>query len=340
MELRRCVVLGVVATGAGAGLALVGAEGCSADANTDQVSSTSTTSSGGGTGGTSTTSGQAGSGGSGGTGAVGAGGSGAGGGAGGLGGTGGSGGTGGGWPDCLSQPQGYATKTIPQIWQDDPAQPTAVWLSGVVVTAVSRGDCQPNQACQIFLQQNATYGSFAAGAQHGIKLFASGPTAVHFDTIAVGDVVDVAGHAWRYNLNSQNELLVQVNAQLPGCAHATGTDTPVPITGVTLPELTVQTYEQTHGPLLIQMANVSGSPSQPTEVFGLWETGVFSDAGIESVTSLSPFFLPGAAFTGLTQGQTTDFDTLTGVFGLFVPPPNGPKYEMLYPRTMADVVLK
>ncbi len=55
---------------------------------------------------------------------------------------------------------------------------------------------------------------------------------------------------------------------------------------------------------------------------------------------LSPFFLLGAAFTGLQQGQTTDFATVTGVFGLFVPSPNGPKYKMIYPRTMADVVLK
>jgi hypothetical protein len=230
------------------------------------------------------------------------------------------------------------TKTIPQIWTDDPATATEVWVPGVIVTAVSRGDCQPGQACQIYLQQDATYADFATGAQHGIKLFASAPTAQYFDDLAVGDVVDVLAHAWRYNLNGQNELLLQVNLALPGCAKETGTASPSPILGVTLDDLTVQAYEVTHGPLLIQLSTVSGRPQAPAEVFALWETGTFSDAGISEVTSLSPYCLPSAVFSGLQQDVITDFTTVTGVFGLFVPPPGSTKYEMLYPRTMTEVV--
>ncbi len=334
-KLWRGATLGL---GMGVGCTLAAAHGCSASPEVDPGTSYSSTSGDGGSGRSTTSSGQAGQGGDGGSGGSGAGATGGSGGAGGSGGV-GAGGTGGGWPTCDSQPSGVDARTIHQVWQADPTQPTELWVSGVVVTAVSRGGCQAGQACQIFLQQNPTYGSFAAGAHHAIKLFASAATALHFDTIAVGDVVDVLAHAWRYNIDGQNELLLQVNAQLPGCAKAVGTASPSPITGVTLPDLTVQSYEQTHGPLLIRVANVSGTPGQPQETFALWETGVFSDAGIESVTSLSPYFLSGVVFSGLTQGLTTDFDSVTGVFGLFVPP-NGPKYEMIYPRTLSEIVVK
>src|SRR5258707_308043 len=62
------------------------------------------------------------------------GGSGGGGGAGG--GTGGSGG--GGWPTCDSPPVGVPVKTLNEIWKDNPAQPTAAWIPGVYVTAISK----------------------------------------------------------------------------------------------------------------------------------------------------------------------------------------------------------
>jgi hypothetical protein len=64
---------------------------------------------------------------------------------------------------------------------------------------------------------------------------------------------------------------------------------------------------------------------------------VFSDAGIQTVTSLSPFFISGATFTGLTEGVNTDFVSVTGVFGLFVPDENA-KYEEIYARSMSDIV--
>ena len=208
------------------------------------------------------------------------------------------------------------------------------------VTAVSRGACAANQACQIFLQQDATYANLAQGAKHGIKMFISAAASQHFTTIAVGDKVDALGYPWRYTLGGQNELLVEVNAVLPGCAHKVGTGTPTPISGVFLSDVSVNAYENTVGPLLLKVDALIGTPGTPTETFGLGTQGFDggADAGGE-IVSLSPFFLPGGAFTGLTNGLKTKFASVTGVFGLFVPPADGgvQKYLELYPRTMADV---
>jgi hypothetical protein len=249
------------------------------------------------------------------------------------------------WPTCDAPSVGATPRTLPQIWQDDPTSPSRVWVSGVFVTAISKGGCQGGQACQLFVQDAESFASLAAGAHHALKLFVSSTTAAYFASIALGDKVDVEGFAWRYDLDPpQHELLIQVNKALPGCAKKVGTGTPAPVTGVKLPDLTVSAYEQTVGPLLVQVAEVSGKPGAAAETFALWPTsGPFVDAGPESVVSLSPYFLPGGAFTGLPTGGTTTvkFQTVTGVFGLFVPPSDGgsaAKYLMIYPRTMADVV--
>ena len=77
----------------------------------------------------------------------------------------------------------------------------------------------------------------------------------------------------------------------------------------------------------------------PTEIFALWKTGVFSDAGIEAIVNLSPYFLQGGAFSGLTQGKTHQFTSIAGVFGLVPEGMPAVKYKVLYPRTMADVVV-
>ncbi|MBI4957809.1 MAG: hypothetical protein HY908_37740 [Myxococcales bacterium] len=319
-RLRLRALLGALAAGLAAGGALVAA--CSSDSSSTGTTTTTTTTSSttqtGGAGGTTTSSTTT-SGGSA------------------PGGAGGTGGAGAAWPTCDAQPGGVATLTIPEIWQADPATPTEVWVNDAIVTAVSRDGCVAGQACQIFLQADSSYASLAAGAHHGIKLFVSGPTAQYFTGVGVDDVVDVLAHAWRYNLDTQNELLLQVNSQLRGCAKTVGNLPAQPITGVTLADLTVQAYEQDVGPLLIQVDTVSGTPGLPLETFGLWETGQFSDAGISEVVSLSPFFLPNAVFTGLGGGQIA-FVSVTGVFGLFVPPPSGPKFKEIYPRSMADVV--
>lgn len=246
------------------------------------------------------------------------------------------------WPDCKAKPQTAKAQTIPGIWTDNPTQPVETWVSGVYVTAISRGACAANQACQIFLQQDLTYPSLVAGAKHGIKMFISAAASQYFTAVAVGDKVDALGWAQRFTLGGQNELLLQVNQIEPGCALKTGTGTATPISGVLLSDLTVNAYENTMGPLLVQVANVIGTPGQPGETFGLGTStfdGGSSDGGAD-IVSLSPFFLPNGQFTGLTTGLKTKFTSVAGVFGLFVPATDGSvqKFLEIYPRTMADVV--
>ncbi len=245
------------------------------------------------------------------------------------------------WPDCNTKPSTAKSNSIPGVWTDNPTQPLETWLPGVYVTAISRGACTANQACQIYLQQDETYASLALGAKHGIKMLISAPAAQYFTTLQVGDKVDALGYAQRYTLGGQNELLVQVNSIQPGCAKKVGSGAPAPISGVLLSDLTVNAYENTIGPLLVKVDNVIGTPGTPGETFGLGNAqfdGGGSDAGTD-IVSLSPFFLPGAVFTGLTNALKTKFFYVAGVFGLFVPPTDGAvaKYLEIYPRTMADV---
>lgn len=226
-------------------------------------------------------------------------------------------------------------KTIHAIYADNPTQPTEVWVPGVYVTAVSKGGCQAGTACQIYVQQDLTYDTLAAGSQQAIKIFVSGNAADHFTGIQVGQRVDVDAHAWRYNLMGQDELLLQVNLQLKGCAKPVGTGDAQPV-NVQLSQLMFAVYDQV-GPLLVKVPNVTGTPQMPTETFGLYVKGMFIDAGAENVVSLSPFFMPAGAFTGLTTGQSTTFTSVTGVFGIFVPTqmPTA-KYREIYPRTAAE----
>ncbi len=274
-------------------------------------------------------------------GATASGGSGTGGATGGAGGaTGGAGGaTGGGWPTCDAKPDNVPEKTIHEIWLEDPAAPTEVWVSGGFVTAVSQGGCVSGAACQFFIQEVPQFVDLADATQRSIKVFASASTASHFVGIAVGDQVDVQAWAWRYNVDGQNELLLQVNLQLPGCAKKVGDAAPAPVTA-TLADLLVTAYEYDRGPLFVKLEGVSGKPHLPAETFGMWPTGQI-DMSPDGPTSMSPFFLSGAAFTGLTAEKIHDFTSVTGVFGLFVPPGDPiVKYKEVYVRTMADVVIK
>jgi len=254
------------------------------------------------------------------------------------------------WPTCDSRPSGVPEQTLPQIWQQDAtatiSQPKEVWVSGAIVTAVSEDGCSAGRACHIYLQDAETYGSFADGSHHAMQLSVSGPVALHFTSIKVGDKVDVYAHALRDATSNppQNELLLRVSYNLPGCAKVVGSASPTPISAVPLTDLTVQALEQTHGPLLVQVESVTGKPGPVREVFAIWKTGEpFNEAGAESIVSVSPYFLPGASFTGLpTDGSTAvSFDTVAGVFGVYVPQTDGGtggKYLMIYPRTMADLV--
>lgn len=250
-----------------------------------------------------------------------------------------------GWPDCLTQPTNVSTKTIDAIWTDNANAPAEVWLSGVYVSAVSRGGCSANQACHLYVQEATTYASLAAGAHKAIKVLLSSSVASRFASVAVGDRVDLLGWGWHYNLFGQNELLVQVAQALPGCMNKVGSGTLVPITGVALADLTHASYDL-YGPLLVKLNALSGKPTgTAAETFGLFATGFdgsFPDAGTD-IVSLSPFYLQGQQFANppVVLGSVNAFASVTGVFGLFAPfvdAGTSARYLELYPRTPADIV--
>ncbi len=247
------------------------------------------------------------------------------------------------WPSCDSKPAAASASTIAEVWAANPTAPKFSWVSGVVVTGVSQGGCADGRACQIVVQEGSAT-TLDTAAKHAIKLFVSAKAASRFTGIVVGDTVDIAAYAWRYNLGGQRELLLQVNDLLRGCAKKTGIGTidPVP---ATLTELaSVAAYEDTYGPVLVRVTDVSGTTDTAlTMTFGLWPTSGF-DAGSTSIVSASPYYLAAGAYTGLTASTRYDFASITGVYGLFVPDPGdaGPatKYLHIYPRTMTEMVRK
>jgi len=250
------------------------------------------------------------------------------------------------WPSCDSKPSGTTTSTIPALWATNPSAPVYSWVSGAVVTAVSGGGCAADKACQIFVQEEGGAATLAGVAKKAIKVFVSAKAGSRFTGIVPGDKVDIAAHAWRYNVTGQNELLLQVNDLLRGCIKKTGTGT---ITAVpaTLTELgSVAAYETQYGPVLVTVSGVSGNTDTSLSMtFGLWPTTGGFDAGASSIVSLSPYCLSGNAFTGMTTSKRYDFNSVTGVFGIFIPTTTGdsgtsPKYLEVYARTMADVSIK
>lgn len=233
------------------------------------------------------------------------------------------------WPDCASNPGGEV-RTIPQIWQDDPVTATPVWVRDVVVTGVVLGGCTGTYECLVFLQQDETYANWDEGAHHAIKLLASGETASHFADIREGDVVDVYAHALRDTTDGRNELLLLVDRQYPGCANVVGNADPQPIQNVTLDDLTVAAYEDTHGPLFVRVEDVTGTPRDRV-YFGLWPNGQCCDGAEEDVTRLCAWLLPTWSFQGLTKGAQTEFDFVQGVFDVYEPA-GSTRWRMLYPR--------
>jgi len=245
------------------------------------------------------------------------------------------------WPDCNTQPAEAPTRSISDIWTANATTPTLAWVPSVTISAISYGGCNAGHACQIFLQTDATYASLADGAHKAIKMFISSAAAVHFTTAHVGDTVTAMGWGWRYTLDAQNEILLEVNDEYQGCVKKTGTLALTPIQGVSLGDLTLDHYENTYGPLLVEVDNTRGTTTANlTETFGLvpGADGGFFDAGPE-IVSLSPFFLPNGTFAApMTASTHTHFTSIVGVFGLFVPTADaGIKYDEIYPRTMADL---
>lgn len=259
-------------------------------------------------------------------------------GSGGMGGMGGAGGAAPGWPTCDTQPPSSTSEPIPQVWSDNPAMPKKVWLPGVYVTAVARSGCVAMQSCQIFVQQSESFATLAAAQKQSLPIGIAPAVAEHFVGIKVGDKVDVYGHVFRNTQDGKNELGILVTPSLQGCAKVVGTGNPTPV-AATLPELTTPYYEA-NGPALVTLSAVTGKTKTAVETFALWDTIAGPTGGIEEVTSLSPFFLSGAAFTNLPAGQFTDFVTVTGVFGIFAPDAVPLiKYEEIYPRTANDIVV-
>ncbi len=250
------------------------------------------------------------------------------------------------WPSCDGKPAGATAATVPELWTANPTTPRSSWVSGVVVTAVSTGGCATHKACQIFVQEESTETTLAGVARKAIKVFVSAKAAARFTGIVPGDKVDLAGHAFRYTLAGQNELLLQVNDLTRGCIKKTGTGTITPVPA-TLPELgSVAAYETTFGPVLVQLKDVSGNTdSALTNTFGMFPTTGGFEAGAYEVVSLSPYCLPASTFTGITTKTRYNFATVTGVFGMFAPPPAADggvasKYLQVYPRSMADLAIK
>lgn len=304
-----------------------GSGGESAGPTTTTGTTTATT----GTGSTGSSSSASGTGGEGagtsaGTGGEGTGGSGA-------GGNGAGGGEG--WPECIPENFGDSDATIADVWAANPPVPEPFWLPGLVVTAVSLGGCVEDAFCQIFVQQEDTFASFAAGAQQAIRVQVAPEAAFRFLDVAVGDLVDLGGEPYRDVADGKNELLFFIRDSTPGCMAVNGKGDPQPVVA-TLADLTVEAYEDTVGPLLVRLDTVSGRPHEPNALFAMWDTeNGPDDGGIETVTNMSPFFIPGGVFVGFVPEQIEDFTSVTGVFGQFRPN-GGAKYETIYVRSMGD----
>ncbi len=253
------------------------------------------------------------------------------------------------WPSCDARPSAAMASTIEAVWTMNPSRPTFVWVSGAVVTAISRGGCASGSACQVFVQEPTGATTLADAAHHAIKVFISAASSARFTTIRVGDRVDVAAYAWRYNVSGQNELLLQVadSCSLRGCMARTGDGTLASVPATLSALASVNAYETGIGPVLVRLADVQATTDATTPLTsttgGLFATGTPFDAGLGEPVSVSPFFLPDSHFVGYTASQRLRFTSLTGVFGMFMPsgsPGDGgvAKYLQIYPRTTGDLV--
>ena len=242
------------------------------------------------------------------------------------------------WPDCTSQPNGVPTKAITDLWTANPTTPTQVWLPGVYVTAISKGACVAGVACEFIVQQDLTYGSLEAGAQHAIRAWIGSSASKYFTQLAVGDQVNAMAWAFRESEGGQNELILHVDDVDPGCALKIGSGTPTPITGVQLTDIgSLAAYEDIYGPLLLQVANVTGTPKQPDQTFGLGNTFFDGGASDAAIVSLSPYYMDGGNFVGLEAGVKTKFASVSGVFNeYFNPDASAVKYLEIGARTQAD----
>ena len=253
------------------------------------------------------------------------------------------------WPTCDARPAAAAATSISALWMADPMRPTFSWVSGVVVTAISRGACSAGTACQIYVQEPTGATTLADATHHAIKVFISAASSSRFTTIHVGDRVDIAAWAWRYNISGQNELLLQVadSCSLRGCMTRTGDGVIAPVPATLSALGSVAAYESTVGPVLVRFTDVAATTDATTPLQsttgGLFVPGMTLDGGRTEAISVSPFFMPGSRFVGYTASQRLRFTSLTGVFGMFIPTSTSDagvaKYLQVYPRTVDDLVV-
>jgi hypothetical protein len=254
------------------------------------------------------------------------------------------------WPSCDARPAGATASTILELWAADPSTPSFRWVSGVVVTGISRNGCTAGTACQIIVQDPAGGSTLESVAHRAIKVFVSAATASRFVDVRVGDRVDVAASAWRYTVGGQHELLLQVadSCTLRGCMARTGTGTVTPALATLAALGSVNAYESTYGPVLVRLEGVGAATDATTPLTsttgGMYVLGASFDGGLGVPVSLSPFFLPGSQFIGYSAGQRLRFTSVVGVFGMFIP--STPladgglaKYLEVYPRTTGDLTL-
>ncbi len=251
------------------------------------------------------------------------------------------------WPTCDARPASTTATTVSALWATPPTTPTYSWLEGLYVTAISGAGCTTSTtaSCQIFLADATSYADLAGAAKHAIRLLVYPPASPHFVGPQVGDQVNVAAWGYRVTSGGQNELLLDVSETRRGCIFKVGTGTVAPL-AATLGQLgTVAAYQDTYGPVLVQLAGVTASTDATSiskTTGGLYYPAMF-DAGGPTPISVSPFFLSGDTFTGYGVATRYDWQTLTGVFGVFRPASGSdagtpPTYLEIYPRTMADLV--
>jgi hypothetical protein len=249
------------------------------------------------------------------------------------------------WPTCDAQPSGTTPATINGLWTTTPATPTYSWIQGAYVTGISLGGCtnSATATCQITLSDATSYADLTAAGKHAIRMVVWPPASSHFVGLAVGDKVDVAAWGYRLTTSGQNELVIDVSDTRRGCAKKVGTGAVTPV-AATLAQLgTVAAYEDTYGPVLVKLTGVSATTDQTSGLTGgLFYPGAF-DAGGPSPVEVSSYYLPGNVYTGYTAATRYDWQSVTGVFGLYRPTATSDagtptKYLVVYPRTMGDLV--
>jgi hypothetical protein len=179
----------------------------------------------------------------------------------------GTGGSGGGeepWPDCETQPNGSPTKTLSEIWSDNPSAPAEAWVPGVYVTAVSTNGCVATEACTIFVQDDESYASIAEATHKSLRVGIAPAVASYFTGIA-NDRVDLYARS-RHGGRTERALLHAGAARRWSSVRHDR-----PWSYARRPD--GRRLRRHCRPMPVQLNTVSGNPNLPNETFALWDTG-------------------------------------------------------------------